>query len=61
MHRGKPIMPFKVGVNYYYSLSHHDCTLLSQKRFITAPFLFLADIPAPKVFHSDIKGAKKKK
>lgn len=61
MHTGKPIMSLKVGVNYYYSLSHHDCTPLSQERFITAPFLFLRDISTPKVFHSDMGGAKKKK
>lgn len=55
-------MPFKVGVNYYYSLSHQDCTPLSQKRFITnSPvFLFLAGISALTGFHSDTEGAKKK-
>lgn len=50
-----------MGANNYYSLSHHDCTPLSQERFITAPFLFLEDVSALTVFHSDIRGAKKKK
>lgn len=47
-------MPIEVTVNNNYSLSHHDCTPLSQKRFIT--FLFLAGISAVKVFHLDMKG-----
>lgn len=45
---GKSIMPFKVGVNHYYSLSHHDCTLLSQKIFTVAFLLCLFFIPTKK-------------
>lgn len=61
MHIGKPILSFKVEVNYYYySLSHHNCTAELEKRLITAPvFLFLSDISALNVFHSDMEGAKR--
>lgn len=58
MHMGKLLMPFKVGVNIYYSRSHHDFSSLIEKIHHSPNSKIIS---APEVLHLDMGGSKEEK